>query len=662
MNVLGQPIEVGGRTLRSRFVMTPHLGRLRPERLFRYVEERAARDIAMVVLPAGDAVYSLAAGYHDSVSTGFGSPQPDADEIAYGTRDLGYRSGALAALDQRLRRLGGVVQSNGALAIGQIYHPGAEQSWDNFQPPVAPSALPADASSRIPHALSGREIERLIAAYVESAAQIVAAGLDGVELHAGHGYLLNRFLSPHYNQRTDAYGGSPIKRLRLVRLLVTEIRQRIGPQPLLGIRLPTTEEVPGGLMPKDVADIVAEISGELSYVSLSLGNHDGLRDGRPTTAYTAPWLAGDTIAADGARAIRERASCPVLVTGRVTTPAHAEQLIESGAADLVGLARALVADPRFAERAIRDEGDRIVGCIGCNECTLIPFSCPVNPRAGREAELTPRRASRQRRVVVVGGGPAGVGAATTAAGRGHHVVLFDAAPDAGGTVALLSNAEVLSAWRSFGARLQRDVREAAVDLRLGRRVGAAEVLAENPDAVVISTGAELAPADFPTDQEPRSGLDVLAYGRTEATGPVVVVGGAEAHLEPLLVAEAMMVAGHPVTLLSEHLTVGSAVEPRTLNFSLGRLMRSGVTLLPMTRAVRWQASALHIMNLFAGTESALDAAAVVVVQRRVAADGLARELERSAPADVPVHVIGDALAPRRMTHAALEGARIGLVV
>ena len=272
----------------------------------------------------------------------------------------------------------------------------------------------------------------------------------------------------------------------------------------------------------------------------------------------------------------------------VTTPRHATELIESGAADLVGLARALVADPRFAERAMRGEDDQIVRCIGCNECTLVPFSCPVNPRAGREGELSPRRAPARRRVVVVGAGPAGVGAATTAAARGHDVVLLDSAPEPGGTVALLGRSEVLSAWRSFGAQMQRDVRESAVDFRPGRRVTADEIAALEPDAVVIATGSELGSTGLDADIEPRSGLDVLAHGRTEADGPVVVVGGPEAHLEPLLVAEAMLAAGQPVTILSEHMTVGQAVEPRTLNFYLGRLFRSGVSVVPVTRALEWR--------------------------------------------------------------------------
>jgi 2,4-dienoyl-CoA reductase (NADPH2) len=660
LTVLDQPIDIGGKTLRNRFVMTPHLGRLRQDRLFRYVEERARRGIAMAVLPAGDAVYNLPI-YQNAISAGLGSARPDADEIAYGLADAGYRSEMLRVLQERLGQLSGLVHKHGALAIGQIHHPGAEQSWDNFQPPLAPSAIHADASARVPHVLTHRDIDRIVTAYVESAAHIVGAGSDGLELHAGHGYLLNRFLSPYYNQRADSYGGSLAGRLRLVRRILAEIRDRIGPQPLLGIRLPTAEEVPGGLAPTDVADIAAELSGEISYLSVSLGNHDGLRDGRPTTAYTAPWLVGDIPAVEGARAIRERVNCPVLVTGRVTTPQLAEHLVQSGAADLVGLARALLADPRFAERTLRGGHDSIVQCIGCNECTLVPFSCTVNPQAGREEELSLRPAPERQRVVVVGAGPAGVFAATRAAARGHEVVLFDSAPHAGGTAGLLGKAEVLSAWSAFGAQLQRIVRESTVDFRPGRRVSAEDVATLDPDAVVIATGAQLHPPDLSTHAEVRSGLDVLAHGRTDANGPIVVVGGSEPHLEPLIVAEAMLAAGQPITLLSEHVTVGQSVEPRTLNFYLGRLLRSGVAVVPMTRAIEWRNGVLRAVNLYSERESTYEAATVIAVGTRYAADGLAPEVEQALPG-VPVHVIGDALAPRRMTHAALEGMRVGSVL
>ena len=262
----------------------------------------------------------------------------------------------------------------------------------------------------------------------------------------------------------------------------------------------------------------------------------------------------------------------------------------------------------------------------------------------------------------MGAGPAGVGAATTAAARGHDVVLFDGAAEPGGTVALLANAPALAAWRSFGAQLRRDVGESTVHFRPGRRVGADEIAACDPDAVVIATGADQGSAGLGADGELRSGLDVLAYGRTEAGGPVVVVGGAEAHQEPLLVAEAMLAAGQPVVLLSELLQAGQGVEPRTLNFYLGRLLRSGVTVVAMTRALGWRDGVLRAEHLYAGRESTFEASAVVVVRPRRAADALAREVAKLVPKDVAVHLIGDALAPRRMSHAALEGMRIGMVV
>jgi 2,4-dienoyl-CoA reductase (NADPH2) len=226
---------------------------------------------------------------------------------------------------------------------------------------------------------------------------------------------------------------------------------------------------------------------------------------------------------------------------------------------------------------------------------------------------------------------------------------------------LLGNSSVLSAWAAFGAQLQRDLCESTVDFRPSHQVRAEEIAALHPDAVVLATGAQLAPTDLLTDADLRSGLDVLAHGRTEADGPVVLVGGPEAHLEPLLVAEAMLAAGQPVTLLSEHVTVGQAVEPRTLNFFLGRLLRAGVTVVPMTRAIEWRAGVLRAINLYSERECTYDAAAVIVVRTRAAADGLARDVEQALPG-VPVHVIGDALAPRRMTHAALEGMRAGTVV
>jgi 2,4-dienoyl-CoA reductase (NADPH2) len=155
---------------------------------------------------------------------------------------------------------------------------------------------------------------------------------------------------------------------------------------------------------------------------------------------------------------------------------------------------------------------------------------------------------------------------------------------------------------------------------------------------------------------------VLAHGPGPANGPVVVVGGAEPHLEPFVVTEALLATGQPVTLLTEHVAPGPAIEPRTLNYYLGRLLRAGVAVVPMTRAVAWRGGVLRTVNLYSGVETEYAAAAVVVTRERRAADSLAAEVRQAVADRVAVHVIGDALAPRRMTHAALEGARIGTAV
>lgn len=661
MSLLAEPVRIGTRVLRNRIVMTPHIGRLPLPRLVAYVEERARGGVAMIVLPAGDAVYNLPL-YQPELTGAFESMSPDPDGIAHGVDGSGLSVETLPALRARLTALAAAAQRHGALAIGQIHHPGAERSWDSFQPVVAPSAVPADATAVTPHELTTREIDNLVIAYVESAACIVDAGMDGVELHAGHGYLLNRFLSPRYNRRDDAFGATGSGRLRLLVRILTEIRARVGDEPVLGVRLPASEETPGGLTPSDIAGIASELSSMVSYLSVSLGNHDGLRDGRPTTAYTAPWLVEDAPAGDAARQVRAAASCPIVVTGRITTPAVAEQIVASGAADVVGLARALIADPKFVQRALRGESDQIVTCIGCNECTLTPFSCAVNPAAGRESELRAVPARRRRRVVVVGAGPAGANAAMRAAARGHEAILVDEASAVGGMLLRAPLGSAAAGWASYARSLEHGIRAAGVDFRPGVCATQSTIGELGPDCLVVATGSEPIPDLLASSNGAVRGDEVLA-GRVAATeGPVVVVGGREPHLEPFLVADALLKAGNEVVLLTEHAHVGPGVEPRTLNFYLAKLLRAGMTLRPMTRALTWLDGSLLVRNLYSDNEERLEAALVVTVAERRAADSLARKIW-ALPGDQPtVHLIGDALAPRRFTHAALEGARVGAAV
>lgn len=663
---LGRPLSLGrtgAHVLRNRFVMTPHLGRLGGARLPAYVARRAP-GYGMAILPAGIAMLGFPV-YPPGVAHGLDVGRGDPDGVPLHPADDRYPA-YHTRLGDLLRGLAQAVTAHGALAIGQIHHPGAEQSWDSFAPAIAPSAVRGDEFATVPHALSAREIRHLIDAYVATSASIVAAGFDGVELHASHGYLLNRFLSPHYNRRTDEWGAGPA----LVDRLLDEIRARIGDGPVLGIRLQVSEEIAGGLTSDSSAAIAVALADRLDYLSVSIGNHTGVRDNRPTTAYTSPWTTSPAPALGGARVIRRALAeaghaLPLLVTGRITTAELARSIVADGDADMIGLARALIADPDFPAKAIGGREGEIDRCIGCNECVRVPLSCPVNPEAGREGALALGIPSVRRRIVVVGAGPAGVNVATRAAQRGHLVTLIDREDGIGGALRRLVRSPLLAEWSAMVDQLERQLQRSGVTVLLSTEA-TDEVLAElDPDRVVWATGSEPVPLGFTVergssgDGESATGApplttDALLGGKRPAPGvPVVVVAGAEPHLEPFIAADLLASEGWRVTVISERAALGGDVEPRTLNALWGRLAERGVRFELMLRPVVWSEGVLETENTFGGPPRSFAAGAVVVAQGRQAVPVPATD------ATAEPYLVGDALAPRRLTHAVLEGARFG---
>lgn len=648
---LASPLTVGSRQLRGRLVSTPHLGRLSPGRLAAYLARRAEGGVAMAVLPAGQGLY-LNPVYPLEICAALEPSQGDPDGINFHPRDERHRTRMLAGFGDGLAMLAEAVQRHGTLAIGQIYHPGAEQAWDNFQPAVAPSEISGDALGVVPHALSTAEVGDLIHAYAAVARGIAGAGMDGVELHASHGYLLNRFLSPYYNRRDDEYSDGVLLLLRILE----RVRDAVGAGKLVGVRLQVDEQVPGGLDPAAAARVAVAIAPLTDYLSLSVGNHDGLRLGRPATAYTSPWLVGAAPAAHGARLVRASLAdaglaVPVLVTGRITTADTARRLLQDGTADLVGLARALIADPDFAAKAAAGKDGQITQCIGCNECTRTPFSCTVNPSSGREGQLSGSRAGSARRIVVVGAGPAGVQAAAGAAERGHSVVLLDAASSAGGVLRDLVRTPLLAGWLPLLRQLEQRVTDSKVDYRPDTVVTEAALAELGPEVVVWAAGSAQAPPGFPADAPLLTARDLLAGARPDPGVPVLVVGGMEPGLEPFLTADLLTGEGWHVVLLSERRDPGADVEPRTLNALLERLLSRGLDLRPMTRAAGWAAGTMRTEHVYGGPPAEVAAAAVILASGQLAAQPL--------PVSAPAYVIGDALAPRRLTHAMLEGSRFG---
>ncbi len=383
---LFEPITVGGLALRNRVAMTTHGPRLSQPRYLRYLHERS-RDVALVGVSAslGVSGFPVGPGAFDPGRVGEFDAVPPHPLTAAGMAFYDRQIDAIA-------EQAAVIHANGAMATGQLVHTGVSQHEETTQPVIAPSDVPDESRRHSPHLLTGLEIADLVTAFGHGARRIVRAGFDAVELHAAHGYLIQQFLSPLTNRRTDAYGGTLDNRMRFVSEIIEAVRQGIEDRVPIVVRITGTEEAEGGL----TADAMGEVARRLQELGVALinvsgGNYTGLRHG-VGLAYVAPAYAGEGVNVAAARRVREAVDVPVMVAGRFTDLRLAARALEEGSADMIGLTRALIADPRIVAKTRRGDFDAITPCIGGNECHYgRQVTCAVNPAAGREDELEIRR-------------------------------------------------------------------------------------------------------------------------------------------------------------------------------------------------------------------------------------------------------------------------------
>ncbi|MFI7103653.1 FAD-dependent oxidoreductase [Streptomyces sp. NPDC050161] len=392
---------------------------------------------------------------------------------------------------------------------------------------VAPSALQAPISPFTPHALTDEEVGRTVDDFVRTAELARSAGYDGVEIMGSEGYLINEFTAAATNRRTDRWGGSYENRMRFPVEIVRRVRERLGPDFLIVYRLSMLDLMPGGSTLPEVITLAQRIEAAgASLINTGIGWHEARI---PTIAASVPRGAYAWVT----RRVRGAVSVPLVAVNRINTPEVAEQLLADGSADLVALARPLLADPDFVAKAGRGAADTINTCIGCNQACLDHTfsgritSCLVNPRACHETELVLAPTRLRKRVAVVGAGPAGLACAVSAAERGHHVTLFDAAEQIGGQLDVARRVpgkeEFHETLRYFRHQLDRW----RVDVRLGTAVTAATLTCGGFDETVLATGVTPRRPQIPGIDHPSvlSYLDVLRDGAPVGARVAVIGAG-----------------------------------------------------------------------------------------------------------------------------------------
>ncbi len=565
--------------------------------------------------------------------------------------------GYLPEIVPAYRRLGDAVRGHGARLFVQLFHGGREQiSAAPRAPAVAPSAVPTLRFHTEPRALTAREIRELVDGFAAAARKAREGGVDGIEVSMAHGYLAAQFFSPLVNRRGDEYDGDLDGRLRFAREVLEAVRDAAGDQLAVGVRLAADEAAPDGMGPAQCARIARALcrDGLVDFASLAIG-HSASYAG--SVGIVPPPPVEANVIEEPAQAVRAALpSLPLIATSRVRDLADADRIVAEGTADLVGMTRALIADPDLLRKARDGRIADVIACIGCNQGCIghyhagLPIACVMNPRTGRERTF-PRvaRSTVPRRVLVVGAGPAGVAAAVAAGRGGDDVTLLEREAAIGGQLRLAGLAPAhREMWQRYRKDAERDLVAASVDLRVGQAADPASVVGY--DRVVLATGAVpfvprlLANLPFRVVQAWSAIADP-----TSVSGPVLVAdwGGEYAGLD---VAEVLAEAGLEVALACAAPSPGEQIHQYQRNLYLARLDAAGVMIRHHLELVPGGTSLRHI---FSGRLEEIGAiGTLVLAQGRQPDDALWRSLEGR----VGLLRVGDVLGPRSAEEAILEGA------
>lgn len=641
---LFSPIEIGPVSIRNRIVSTAMISNLADrdhlpnERHAYYYAEKAKGGVGLIVTEsqaihptAGASAFAMA-GYDPAVVPGY-------------------------------RRITEMVHAHGARIFCQLNHGGREHSSLQSERELwAPSPIAGPYHREVPHEMTHSNIADLLDSYALVAGHAEAGNFDGIEIHAGHGYLLQQFMSPLTNHRTDQYGGSLENRIRFTGEVIERVRTVIGDRLALGLRVSSNEFTPGGLATEDMIPIVQRFADMdmLDYLSVSQSNYHSIETLMPDMSFSHAHFVPFT-----ARIKAAVPEIPVIAVGRIVRPEEAESILANGQADLTAMTRALLSDPELPNKSLAGDVEGIRYCTGNNQgCVGRMFngastSCTHNPTIGYEREygfksLAPQEDQPERHIVVIGAGPAGLETARVAASLGHRVTVLEQGDDIGGQLRLVSRTPQRAEWgeliRYFRVQLER----LGIEVQLNTTATHELLLDMAPDGIVFAAGSEPVDPGLTSDGSVQILPDWDVFDLDLADHSRIVVLAEEDHHESPSIAEYLADRSHSVDLVTSAPTVASAVDLAGLPPLLRRLDEKQVRGHTSSSIDRVVDSTVFLESARGQVVHKLeDTAAIVVCGLRKARTELYQQVLASS--EIPMEVVGDARAPRRTNEAIREG-------
>ena len=645
---LFSPGTIGSMTIKNRGVMMPMATDMADKdglptpRQIRYYQERAKGGLGMII----------------TEYTGV----DDVDSIPSIHNLRAARDYHISALEE----LTDAVHMYDCRVVAQIHHGGATSNpaftgRDN----LAPSAVPIADGKPVPKAMTIEDIQRVKQKFIDAAVRCAKAGYDAVELHGAHGYLIAQFFSKYYNRRTDEYGGSVENRCRFVAQIIEGIREKLGPRYPIMLRMCGDEmtPVPGFLTLEDGIEIAKHLQS-LGIDAINISNGSA----RNGDANCEPFSYAPGWKKHVAKAYREALSIPVIATNTIKDPDFAEQLLEEGVCDFVGLGRSQLADPEFMNKAKAGKADQIRRCIGCLYCrervlgSALPIRCSVNARAAREIEFPGLdHAGNGETAAVIGGGPAGMEAARVLALRGFKPVLFEKEDRLGGTLNIADRPPLKDKITALTASMVAELQALNVEIRLGTEATAEAIreLASGGSGlagIVVACGARPFIPDVPGIDNERvvTAEDVLT-GSASASGRICIIGSGLTGLET---AEKLF-AGNPdaelsiVEMLPE---IGPGIFGAIRNDALSRITPHAPDLYPEHRLVAVGDGTVTLEHLPSGEKKELPADTVILAAGIRPQNQLMQELQESFD---NVCAAGDVRGGGRIAAAVRQGFEAG---